>query len=66
MLNQDIQDTMLLQGQQGILGTGHGQEGVVDNEQRPLTMTTQVSRVCQDEQSRATTAAIFAKSACKI
>ena len=45
MRDQDIQDAMLLQGQQGIRGTGHGQEGVVDKEQRPLTIATQVSRV---------------------
>ena len=43
MLTLGIQDAMLLQGQQGILGTDHGQEGVVDKEQRQLTAVTQVS-----------------------
>ena len=43
MLTLGIQDAMLLQGQQGILGTGHGQEEVVDKEQRQLTAVTQVS-----------------------
>ena len=43
LLYQDIRDAMLLQGQQGIMGTGHGQEGVLDKEQRSLTAVTQVS-----------------------
>ena len=34
---------MLPQAQQGMLGTGHGQEGAVEEEQRPLTLVTQVS-----------------------
>ena len=42
MLTLGIQDAMPLQGPQGILGTSHGQEEVVDKEQRPLTMKTQV------------------------
>ena len=34
---------MLPQAQQGMLGIGHSREGVVDKEQRPLTVITQVS-----------------------
>ena len=43
ILPPGIQDAMPLQGPQGLLGTSHGQEGVVDKEQRPLTVVPRVS-----------------------